>query len=135
MVCCGTLINLLHGAMRELEAQLAEVKSEVQEGRCCCNQAQFSALCMPHDGSGERTTLCQTTSSAYKDVVISSSSGRQSLPPMLVVPPTPEETPCPNCSESSAGASWKNFFVCAQQDTPPPLRRQNAEENVPRSNP
>ncbi|KAJ9086528.1 hypothetical protein DSO57_1003080 [Entomophthora muscae] len=67
MVCCGTLINGLHRAIRELEAQLAEVRSEVQEGRCCCNQAQFSASRVPHNISGESTTLCQTTSSAYKD--------------------------------------------------------------------
>ncbi|KAJ9055769.1 hypothetical protein DSO57_1000627 [Entomophthora muscae] len=109
MVHCETLIDCLRRAMRELEAQLAEVRSEVQEGRCCCNQA-----------------------SAYKDDAISSSSGRQSLPPVFVVPPTPEETPCPNRSESSAGASQQNFFACAQQDTLPPPRRQNAEENVPR---
>ncbi|KAJ9089563.1 hypothetical protein DSO57_1011618 [Entomophthora muscae] len=105
MVRCGTLIDCLHRAMRELEAQLAEVRSEVQEGRCRCSQAQFSALCVPHDRSGKSATLHQPTSSAYKDDAISSSSGRQSLPPVFVVPPTPEETPCPNCSESSAGAS------------------------------
>ncbi|KAJ9060643.1 hypothetical protein DSO57_1028693 [Entomophthora muscae] len=98
--------------MRELEAQLAEVRSEVQEGRCRCSQAQFSALCVPHDRSGESTTLRQPTSSAYKDDALSSSSGKQSLPPVFVVPPTPEETPCPNHSESSAGASQQNFFAC-----------------------
>ncbi|KAJ9086003.1 hypothetical protein DSO57_1008518 [Entomophthora muscae] len=121
--------------MRELEAQLAEVRSEVQEGRCHCNQEQFSVLCVPHDGSGESTTLHQPTSSAYEDDTISSSLGRQSLPPVFVVPPTPEETPCPNRSESSAGASRQNFFAHAQQDTPPPLRCQNAEENTPRFKP
>ncbi|KAJ9049317.1 hypothetical protein DSO57_1025739 [Entomophthora muscae] len=132
MVRCGTLIDCLCRAMRELEAQMAEVRSEVQEGRCCCDQAQFSALCVSHDVSGESTTLRQPTSSAYKDDAISSSSGRQRLPPVFVVPLTPEETPCPNCSESSAGASWQNFFAHAQQDTPPPPRHQNTEENLPR---
>ncbi|KAJ9052132.1 hypothetical protein DSO57_1037260 [Entomophthora muscae] len=121
--------------MRELEAQLAEVRSEVQEGRCRCSQAQFSSLCVPHDRSGESTTLRQPTSSAYKDDAISSSLGQQSLPPVFVVPPTPEETPCPNCSESSAGASQQNFFARTQQDTPPPLRRQNTDENAPRFKP
>ncbi|KAJ9056007.1 hypothetical protein DSO57_1037512 [Entomophthora muscae] len=121
--------------MRELEAQLAEVRSEVQEGRCRCSQAQFSALHVPHDRSGESTTLRQPTSSAYKDDAISSSLGQQSLPPVFVVPPTPEETPCPNCSESSAGASQQNFFACTQQDTPPPPRRQNTDENAPRFKP
>ncbi|KAJ9060246.1 hypothetical protein DSO57_1032909 [Entomophthora muscae] len=111
MVHCGTLIDCLRSAMRKLEVQLAEVRSEVQEGRCCCNQAQFSALHVPHDRSVER---------------------RQSLPPVFVVPPTPEETPCPDCSESSALAPRQSFFARAQQDTPPPQRRQNAEENVPR---
>ncbi|KAJ9087428.1 hypothetical protein DSO57_1033476 [Entomophthora muscae] len=48
MVCCGSFINRLCGAMRELEAQLAEVRSEVQEGRFRCSQAQFSALQVPH---------------------------------------------------------------------------------------
>ncbi|KAJ9085703.1 hypothetical protein DSO57_1011405 [Entomophthora muscae] len=97
--------------MRELEAQLAEVRSEVQEGRCCCSQAQFSALRVPHDGSGESTTLRQPTSSAYKDDAISSFLGQQRLLPVFVVPPTPEETPHPNLSESSSGALRKNFFV------------------------
>ncbi|KAJ9053610.1 hypothetical protein DSO57_1022627 [Entomophthora muscae] len=90
---------------------------------------------MPYDGSGESTNLLQPTSSAYEDNTIFSSSGRQSLPPVFVVPPTPEETPRPNCSESSAGASQQKLFAFAQQDTPPPLRRQNAEENVPRFKP
>ncbi|KAJ9060602.1 hypothetical protein DSO57_1029041 [Entomophthora muscae] len=102
------------------------------------NQAQFSALRVPHYRSGESTTLCQPTSSSYKDNAISSSSGRQSLPPVFVVPPNLEETPCPNRSESSAGASQQNFFVCAQQDTPPPPpppRRQNAEKNALRFKP
>ncbi|KAJ9072057.1 hypothetical protein DSO57_1031068 [Entomophthora muscae] len=121
--------------MRELEAQLAEVRSEVQEGRCYYSQAQFYALCVPHDGSGESTTLCQPTSSAYKDDAISSFWGRQSLPPVFVVSTTPEETPCPNRSESSAGASQQNFFVRTQQDTPPPPRRQNTDENAPRFKP
>ncbi|KAJ9068333.1 hypothetical protein DSO57_1029797 [Entomophthora muscae] len=103
MVCCGTLIDCLCRAIRELEAQLAEDRSEVQEGRCRCSQAQFSALYMHHDRSGESTTLRQPTSSAYKDDAISSSSGQQSLPPVFVVPPTPEENPCPNRSESSSG--------------------------------
>ncbi|KAJ9074057.1 hypothetical protein DSO57_1010145 [Entomophthora muscae] len=49
--------------------------------------------------------------------------------------PTPEETPCPNCPESSAGASQQNFFARNQQDTPPPPRRQNTEENAPRFKP
>ncbi|KAJ9070813.1 hypothetical protein DSO57_1003675 [Entomophthora muscae] len=111
MVHCGSLIDCLCGAMRELEAQLVEVRSEVQEGRCCCSQAQFSALQVPHDGSEESTTLRQPTSSAYKDDAISSSLGQQSLPPVFVVPPTPEETPHPNRSESSAGASQQNFFA------------------------
>ncbi|KAJ9066025.1 hypothetical protein DSO57_1013683 [Entomophthora muscae] len=102
MMHCGSLIDCLHGAMRELEAQLTEVKSE----------AQFSASRVPHDGSGESTTLRQPTSSAYKDDVISSSLGQKSLPPVFVVPPTPEETSCPNHSESSAGASQQSFFVC-----------------------
>ncbi|KAJ9074246.1 hypothetical protein DSO57_1008510 [Entomophthora muscae] len=121
--------------MRELEAQLAEVRSEVQEGRCCCSQAQFSALRVPHDRSGESTTLRQPTSSAHKDDVISSYLGRQSLPPVFVVPSTPEETLCPNCSESSAGESQQNFFVCTQKDTPPPPKHQNTDENVPRFKP
>ncbi|KAJ9067350.1 hypothetical protein DSO57_1000262 [Entomophthora muscae] len=111
MMCCGTLIDCLHGAMRDLEAQLTEVRSEVQEGRCRCNQAQFSASHVPYNGSGKRTTLHQPSSSAYKDDTFLSSSGRQSLPPVFVVPPTPEETPCPNCPESSAGASQQNFFA------------------------
>ncbi|KAJ9072235.1 hypothetical protein DSO57_1029680 [Entomophthora muscae] len=135
MVCCGTLIDCLRGAMRELEAQLAEVRSEVQEGRCCCNQAQFSASHMPHDRSGESTTLCQPSSSAYKDDTLLFSSGRRSLPPKFVVPPTPEETPHPNCPESSAGASQQNFFACGQQDNPPPPRRQNIEKIAPRFKP
>ncbi|KAJ9089119.1 hypothetical protein DSO57_1016215 [Entomophthora muscae] len=105
MVCCGSLIDCLRGAMREFEAQLAEVRSEVQEGRCCCSQAQFYAPWVPHDRSGESTTLRQPNSSAYKDDAISSSLGQQSFPPVFVVPPTPEETPCPNRSESSAGTS------------------------------
>ncbi|KAJ9087281.1 hypothetical protein DSO57_1034673 [Entomophthora muscae] len=109
--------------MRELEAQLAEVRSEVQEGRCCCSQAQLSALQVPHNGSGESTTLRQPTSSAYKDDTISSSLGQQSLLPVFVVPPTPEETPHLNRPEPSAGASQQNFFARNQQDTPPPLRR------------
>ncbi|KAJ9052071.1 hypothetical protein DSO57_1037812 [Entomophthora muscae] len=121
--------------MRELEAQLAEVRSEVQEGRCCCSQAQLSALRVPHDRSGESTTLRQPTSSAYKDDAISSSLGQQSLPPVFVLLPTPEETPCPNCSESSAGASQQNFFACTQQDTPPTPRHQNTDENAPRFKP
>ncbi|KAJ9067105.1 hypothetical protein DSO57_1003018 [Entomophthora muscae] len=121
--------------MRELEAQLAEVRSEVQEGRCRCSQAQFSALRVPHGKSGESTTLRQPTISAYKDDAISSSLGRQGLPPVFLVPPTPEETPCPNCSESSAGASQQNFFARTQQDTPPPPRRQHADKNVPRFKP
>ncbi|KAJ9077855.1 hypothetical protein DSO57_1012678 [Entomophthora muscae] len=121
--------------MRELEAQLVEVRSEVQEQRCRCSQAQFSALCVPHDRSGESTTLCQPTSSAYEDDAISSSSGQRSWSPVFVVPPTPEETPCPNFSESSAGSSRQNFFACTQQDTPPPPRRQNADENAPRFKP
>ncbi|KAJ9061511.1 hypothetical protein DSO57_1019854 [Entomophthora muscae] len=83
MVHCGTLINRLCGAMRELEAQLAEVRSEVQEGRCRCNQAQFSALRVPHDGSGESTTQRQPTSSTYKDDAISSSSGDKACHPCL----------------------------------------------------
>ncbi|KAJ9070910.1 hypothetical protein DSO57_1002540 [Entomophthora muscae] len=111
MVCCGSLIDRLHGAMRELEAQMAEVRSEVQEGRCCCSQVQFTALQVPHNRSGESTTLRQPTSSAYKDDAISSSLGKQSLLPVFVIPPTPEETPHPNCSESSAGASQQNFFT------------------------
>ncbi|KAJ9053796.1 hypothetical protein DSO57_1020637 [Entomophthora muscae] len=111
MVRCGSLIDCLCGVMRELEAQLAEVRSEVQEGKCRCSQAQFSALRVPHDRSEVSTTLCQPTSSAYKNDAISSSSGRQSLSPVFVVPSTPEETPCPNCSESSAGASQQNFFA------------------------
>ncbi|KAJ9066142.1 hypothetical protein DSO57_1012541 [Entomophthora muscae] len=135
MVHCGPLIDCLCGAMRELEAQLAEVRSEVQEGRCRCSQAQFSASCVPHDRSGESTTLRQSTSSAYKDDAISSFLGQQSLPPVFVVPPTPEETPCPNRSESSAGASQLNFFARTQKDTPPPLRRQNTDENAPRFKP
>ncbi|KAJ9079836.1 hypothetical protein DSO57_1031492 [Entomophthora muscae] len=135
MVCCGSLIDRLRGAMSELEAQLAEVRSEVQEGRCHCSQVQFSAFQVPHNRSGESTTLCQQTSSAYKDDAISFSLGQQSLPPVFVVPPTPEETPCPNCSESSAGASQQNFFARTQQDTPPPLRRQNTDENAPRFKP
>ncbi|KAJ9061902.1 hypothetical protein DSO57_1016136 [Entomophthora muscae] len=102
MVHCGSFIDRLRRAMRKLEAQLAEVRSEVQEGRCCCSQAQFSALCVPHDRSEESTTLRQPTSSEYKDDAISSSLGQQSLPPVFVVPPTPEETLCPNRSESSA---------------------------------
>ncbi|KAJ9064071.1 hypothetical protein DSO57_1034223 [Entomophthora muscae] len=117
MVHCGTLIDRLFSAMRELEAQLAEVRSEVQEGRCCCNQAQLSTSCVLHDRSGESTTLHQPTSSAYKDDTISSSLGRQSLPPVFVVPPTPEKAPRPNCSESSEGASQKNFF-CVPNKTP-----------------
>ncbi|KAJ9056749.1 hypothetical protein DSO57_1029770 [Entomophthora muscae] len=120
--------------MRKLEAQLAEVRSEVQEGRCRCSQAQFSAVWVPHDGSGESTTLRQPTSSAYKDDAISS-LGQQSLPPVFVVPPTPEETPCPNCLESSAGASQQNFFARTQQNTPPPPRLQNTDENAPRFKP
>ncbi|KAJ9066048.1 hypothetical protein DSO57_1013490 [Entomophthora muscae] len=88
MVHCGTLINCLRGTMRELEAQLAEVRLEVQEGICCCNQARFSALRVPKDESGESTTLRQPTSSAYKDDTLLSSLGRQSLPPVFVVPPT-----------------------------------------------
>ncbi|KAJ9059536.1 hypothetical protein DSO57_1001605 [Entomophthora muscae] len=135
MVHCGSLIEHLGRAMGELEAQLSEVRSEVQEGRCCCSQAQFSASHVPHDRSGESITLFQPTSSAYKDDTISSSLGRQSLPPVFVVPPTPEETPCPNCSESSVGASQHNLFICTQQDTPPPLRRQNADKNAPRFKP
>ncbi|KAJ9078757.1 hypothetical protein DSO57_1003615 [Entomophthora muscae] len=135
MVRCGSLIDCLHGAIRELETQLAEVRSEVQEGRCCCSQAQFSALPVPHNRSGESTTLHQPKSSAYEDDAISSSLGQQSLPPVFVVPPTPEETPCPNRSESSAGASQQNFFERTQQDTPPPPRRQNTEENAPRLKP
>ncbi|KAJ9050638.1 hypothetical protein DSO57_1012608 [Entomophthora muscae] len=111
MVCCGSLIDRLRRAMRELEAQLAEVRSEVQEGRCRCSQAQFPALWVPHNRSGESTTLRQPTSLAYMDDAISSSLGQQSLPPVFVVPPTPEETPHPNCSESSAGASQQNFFA------------------------
>ncbi|KAJ9082846.1 hypothetical protein DSO57_1000831 [Entomophthora muscae] len=114
MVCCGTFIDCLCGAMGELEAQLAEVRSEVQEERCHCNQVQFSVSRVPHDRYGESTTLHQLTSSAYKDDAISYSLGRQSLSPVFVVPPTPEETPCPNCSESSAGASQQNFFARAQ---------------------
>ncbi|KAJ9049784.1 hypothetical protein DSO57_1021005 [Entomophthora muscae] len=86
MVRCGTLINCLCGAMRELEAQLAKVRSEVQEEICCCNQAQLSALCVPYDRSRESTTLHQSTSSAYKDDTISSFSGRQSLLPVFMVP-------------------------------------------------
>ncbi|KAJ9085598.1 hypothetical protein DSO57_1012396 [Entomophthora muscae] len=135
MVHCGSLIDRLCGAMRELEAQLAEVRSEVQEGRCCCSQAQFSALYVPHDGSGKSTTLRQSTSSAYKDDAISSSLGQQSLPPVFVVPPTPEETHFPNCSGSSEGASQQFFFAHTQQDTPPPPRRQNTDENAPRFKP
>ncbi|KAJ9051729.1 hypothetical protein DSO57_1001995 [Entomophthora muscae] len=135
MMPCGSLIDRLRRAMRELEAQLAEVRSEVQEGRCCYSQVQFSALWVPHDGSEESTTLCQPTSSAYEDDAISSSSGQQSLPPVFVVPPTPEETPCPNCSEPSAGASQQNFFARTQRDTPPPLRCQNTDENAPRFKP
>ncbi|KAJ9062696.1 hypothetical protein DSO57_1008147 [Entomophthora muscae] len=135
MVRCGSFIDRLCRAMRELEAQLAEVRSEVQEGRCCYSQAQFSALRVPHDRSGESTTLRQPTISAYKNDVISSSLGQQSLPPVFVVPPTPEETPCPNRSESSAGASHQNLFACTQQDTPPPLRRQNTDKNAPRLKP
>ncbi|KAJ9068365.1 hypothetical protein DSO57_1029465 [Entomophthora muscae] len=99
--------------MRELEAQLDEVRSEIQEGRCRCNQVQFSALCVPHDGSGESTTPRQPTISAYKDDTISSFLGRQSLPSVFVIPPIPEETTHPNLSESFAGASQQNFFVCA----------------------
>ncbi|KAJ9056145.1 hypothetical protein DSO57_1036015 [Entomophthora muscae] len=114
MVQCGSLIDCLRGAMRELEDQLAEVRSEVQEGRCHCRQAQFSALRVPHDRSGESTTLRQPTSSAYKEDAISSSLGQKSLPPVFVVPPTPEETPRPNRSESSAGASQQKFFVFTQ---------------------
>ncbi|KAJ9084795.1 hypothetical protein DSO57_1020599 [Entomophthora muscae] len=135
MVHCGALIKRLCGAMRELEAQLAEVRSEIQEEKCRCNQAQFSASQVHHDRSGESTTLRQPTSFSYKDENISSSLERQSLPSVFVVPPTREETPCPNYSESSAGASWQKFFVCAQQDTPPPLRHQNTEENIPRFKP
>ncbi|KAJ9089689.1 hypothetical protein DSO57_1010186 [Entomophthora muscae] len=135
MVHCGSLIDHLRRAMRELETQLAAVRSEIKEGRCCCSQAQFSALRVPHDRSGESTTLRQPTSSAYKDDAISSSSGQQSLPPLFVVPPTPEETPCPNCAESSAGTSQQNFFAHTQKDTPPPLRRQNADENALRFKP
>ncbi|KAJ9079589.1 hypothetical protein DSO57_1033903 [Entomophthora muscae] len=114
MVCCGSLIDRLCGAMRELEAQLAEVRSEVQEGRCRCSQAQFSAL---------------------QDDAITSSLGQQSLPPVFAVPPTPEETPHPNCPESSAGASQHNLYVRTQQDTPPPPSCQNTEENAPRFKP
>ncbi|KAJ9074707.1 hypothetical protein DSO57_1003763 [Entomophthora muscae] len=135
MVHCGALIKRLCGAMRELEAQLSKVRSEVQEGKYCCNQAQFSASHVPHDRSGEITTLRQPTSSAYKDDTISSSLGRKSLPPVFVVPPTTEESPHPNCSESSAGASWQNFFAHAQQDTLPPPRCQSAGENAPRFKP
>ncbi|KAJ9076506.1 hypothetical protein DSO57_1025484 [Entomophthora muscae] len=135
MVCCGSLIDRLRGAMRELEAQLAEVRSEVQEGICCCSQAQFSVSRVPHDISRESTTLRQPTSSAYKDDAISSSSGQQSLPSVFVVPSTPEETPRPNRSESSAGASQQNFFARTQQDAPPLPRHQNTDENVPRFKP
>ncbi|KAJ9069791.1 hypothetical protein DSO57_1014904 [Entomophthora muscae] len=118
MMCCGTLIDCLCGAMRELEAQLAEVRSEIQEGRCRCNQAQFSASRVPHDGSEQSATPRQPSSSAYEDDTLLSSSGRRSLPPVFMVPPTPEETPCPNCPESSAGISQQNFFMHGQQDTP-----------------
>ncbi|KAJ9090425.1 hypothetical protein DSO57_1002734 [Entomophthora muscae] len=135
MVCCGSLIDRLCRAMREWEAQLAEVRSEVQEGRCGCSQAQFSPLWVPHDRSGESTTLRQPTSSVYKDDAISSSLGQQSLPPVFVVPPTPEKTSCPNCSESSVGALQQNFFARTRQDTPPPLRCQNADDNAPRFKP
>ncbi|KAJ9061387.1 hypothetical protein DSO57_1021176 [Entomophthora muscae] len=90
---------------------------------------------VPHDRSGESTTLRQPTSSSYKDDAISSSLRQQSLPPVFVVPPTPEETPCPNRSESSAGASQQNFFARTQQDTSPPLRRQNTDKNAPRFKP
>ncbi|KAJ9054525.1 hypothetical protein DSO57_1013398 [Entomophthora muscae] len=118
-----------------MEAQLAEVRSDVQEGRCRCSQAQFSASRVPHDRSGESTTLCQPTNSVYKDDTISSSLGQQSLPPVLVVPPIPEATSRPNRSESSSGASQQNFFMHTQQYTPPPLRRQNTDKNVPRLKP
>ncbi|KAJ9062088.1 hypothetical protein DSO57_1014510 [Entomophthora muscae] len=91
MVRCGTLIDCLRRAMRELEAQLAEVRSEVQEEICCCSQAQLSALCVPHDRSGESTTLHQPTSSACEDDAISFSLGQQSLSSVFVVPPTPEK--------------------------------------------
>ncbi|KAJ9051024.1 hypothetical protein DSO57_1008571 [Entomophthora muscae] len=135
MVCCGTLIDCLCGAMRELKAQLAEVRSEVQEGRCRCSQAQFSALRVPHDRYGESTTLRQPTSSAYKDDAISSSLGQQSLSPVFVVPSTPEETPCPNCSESSAGESTELLCV---YPTRHPLLLQDARMQMkmrPGSNP
>ncbi|KAJ9062661.1 hypothetical protein DSO57_1008424 [Entomophthora muscae] len=75
MVHCGSLIDHLHRAMKEMEAHLAEVRPEVQEGRCRCSQVQFYASYVPHDGSGESTTLCQPTSSSYKDDVTSSSLG------------------------------------------------------------
>ncbi|KAJ9071118.1 hypothetical protein DSO57_1000791 [Entomophthora muscae] len=38
---------------------------------------------VPHNRSGESTTLRQPTSSAYEDDAISSSLGQQSLPPVL----------------------------------------------------
>ncbi|KAJ9085842.1 hypothetical protein DSO57_1009950 [Entomophthora muscae] len=135
MVHCGSLIDQLRGAMRELEAQLAEVRSEVQEGRCHCSQAQFSTSQVPHDRSGKSTTLRQLTSSAYEDDAISSSLRQQSLPPVFVVPPTPEETPRPNCSESSAGASQQTFLHIPNK---PPLLLLDAKTQMrmhPGSNP
>ncbi|KAJ9088703.1 hypothetical protein DSO57_1020487 [Entomophthora muscae] len=114
MVCYEAIIKRLHSTMRELKAQLAKVRSEPQEGRCRCNHEQFSAPRMHHDVYAESTTLRQLTSSVYEDNAILSSLGRQSLPPVFVVPLTPEETTCPNCSESSAGTSWQNFFARTQ---------------------
>ncbi|KAJ9088655.1 hypothetical protein DSO57_1020986 [Entomophthora muscae] len=50
MVHCGTLIKRLCGAMRELEAQLAEVRLEIQEGRYRCNQAySLPHMCLMKD--------------------------------------------------------------------------------------
>ncbi|KAJ9055620.1 hypothetical protein DSO57_1002095 [Entomophthora muscae] len=74
IVHCGALIERLHSAIRGLEAQLAEVRSELQEGRCRCAETQFSILCVPHVGSGESTILHQPISSVYEDNVILSPS-------------------------------------------------------------
>ncbi|KAJ9069270.1 hypothetical protein DSO57_1020082 [Entomophthora muscae] len=52
--------------MRELEAQLAKVRSKLQEGRCCCNHEQFSAPRIHHDEYAESTTLRQLLALSMK---------------------------------------------------------------------
>ncbi|KAJ9062903.1 hypothetical protein DSO57_1005705 [Entomophthora muscae] len=49
-----------------------------------------------------------------------------------MVPPTPEETPCPNCPESSAGGISAELLCACPTRHPSSLRRQNTGKNTPR---